>query len=97
MKGSIVKKIIMFSIATLIGTLQIVEADEHGHSPHDKSNKLQVACKAECPDAKSDHEAHDCLRKLLKKDKSKKLSSTSCFKALQEHEADEKKHSGHKH
>lgn len=93
-----------FSVAILLATIQMAQAGEHGHSHEGGGNKLQEACKVECPSAKSDHEAHDCLRKLVKKKDSKLVADSDCSMALKTHEAEEKarghgkkKHAGHKH
>ncbi len=90
--------------ALVFGFSLNVRADDHDHA-HGEKKGLQVACKAECRAAKTEHEAHDCMKKLVKNDKSKKLTGTACFKALKEHEAEEKNHKhgkgkghdGHKH
>ena len=86
----------MLYVLVLLSISQNIWADEHNHSHGEKGQGLRDACKVECPTAKTEHEAHECMKKLVKKDKQKKLFGTDCFKALKEHEAEEKKH-GHKH
>ena len=55
------------------------------------------ACKAECPEAKTKHETHKCMKGVAKKKKGdKEFKASTCYVALQDHEAHEKKH-GHKH
>lgn len=58
---------------------------------------LQTACQAECPAAKTEDEAHKCMKAVVKKKKAdKKFRKSDCFEALREHEKHEKE-SGHKH
>ncbi len=58
---------------------------------------LKEACKAECPSAKNEHEAHKCMKAVVKAKKSdKEFKKSECFKALVAHEEHEKK-DGHKH
>jgi hypothetical protein len=54
-------------------------------------------CKSECPNAKSEHQAHECMKKIASEKKDdKKFKTSKCFAALQEHEAHEKD-GEHKH
>lgn len=69
-----------------------------------EGESLVSACKAECPKAKSEHEAHACLDKLAKTKKNDaKWKESACFKAYKAHEEHEKKeghgdeHGDHKH
>lgn len=99
------KSVLICALVIFFGFSLNVGADDHDHAHVEKSKGLQVACKAECPAAKTEHQAHDCMKKLVKNNKSKKLSGTACFKALEAHEAEEKNHKhgkgkghdGHKH
>lgn len=55
------------------------------------------ACKAECPKAQSEDDAHKCMEGVVKKKKNdKKFRKSDCFAAFKEHEKHEKEH-GHKH
>lgn len=64
---------------------------EEGHEP------LNVSCKAECPQAKTEHEAHECMKKVaIVKKNDKKFRKSDCFAALKDHEKHEKE-DGHKH
>lgn len=59
--------------------------------------KMMEACKAECPDAKSEDEADKCMMGVAKKKKGDKaFAKSECFLAMKEHEKHEKAH-GHKH
>ena len=65
-----------------------------------EGKELVDACKTECPAAKTEHDAHQCLDKLAKTKKNDaKWKATACFKAYQAHEEAEKKegHDDHKH
>lgn len=54
-------------------------------------------CKAECPTAKTEDDAHKCMEGVVKKKKDdKKFRKSDCFEAFKEHEKHEKE-SGHKH
>ena len=66
-----------------------------GHGHEDKPGALVAACKAECPNVKTEHEAHDCTKKLAKK-KDAKFADSACFKAHVEHEKHEAKEDKHK-
>lgn len=60
-------------------------------------HNLKEVCKAECPAAKDEHEAHKCMKEVAKKKKDdKKFRKSDCFAALREHEKHEKEE-GHKH
>ncbi len=63
------------------------------------SNGLLKACKAECPSAKTEVEADNCVMKLIEDKKTNaKFKASKCFKAHEEHEAhEEKAHHGHSH
>jgi hypothetical protein len=54
-------------------------------------------CRTECPDAKSEDEAHKCMKDVSKKKKGDPaFKKSECFHAMKEHEHNEKGH-GHKH
>lgn len=83
--------VVMFALTLAAGTA--FAGDDHA---------LADACKAECPKAKSEHEAHDCLKKFVKSKKADaKWKESACAKALASHEEHEKKsghdEDGHKH
>ena len=62
----------------------------------DGAATMLEACKAECPDAKTEDEAHACVEKIAgTKKKDKKWKESKCSKAYKEHEAHEK--GDHKH
>lgn len=62
-----------------------------------EDHTLVESCKAECPTAKTEHEAHKCMDAVAKKKAAdKSFKKSECFHAYQEHEKAEKKH-GHKH
>jgi len=62
-----------------------------------EDHNLVESCKMECPDAKTEHEAHKCMKEVVKKKKlDKKFRKSDCVEALREHEKHEKE-SGHKH
>lgn len=61
----------------------------------DKGHSMLEQCKAECPEAKSEHEAHKCMKDVVKKKKGDaSFKKSECFHAMKEHEHNEK---GHKH
>lgn len=61
-----------------------------------EEKSLKDACKTECPKAKSDHEAHACMKNVVKKKKNDKtFLATDCYAALKEHEEHEKKEGHH--
>lgn len=65
-----------------------VASEDHG--------MLEV-CKAECPKAQSEDEAHKCMEGVAKKKKNdKKFRKSDCFAAYKEHEKHEKE-DGHQH
>jgi hypothetical protein len=54
-------------------------------------------CKAECPKAQNEEEAHKCMEQVIQKKKSdRKFRKTDCYAAVKEHEKHEKEE-GHKH
>lgn len=54
-------------------------------------------CKAECPQAKTEDDAHKCMDEVVKKKKNdKKFRKSDCFAAHKEHEKHEKEE-GHNH
>lgn len=53
-------------------------------------------CKAECPKAQSENEAHLCMEDIVKKKNDKKFRKSDCFAAFKEHEKHEKE-DGHEH
>lgn len=58
---------------------------------------MLAVCKAECPSATTEHEAHKCMKGVVKAKKGdKKFRKSDCFAALKEHEKHEKE-DGHKH
>lgn len=78
-------------ITIMLAAISVQAADSHSETA------LQDACKAECPTAKTEDEAHACLKEVVKKKKSdKKFRKSDCFAALKEHEKHEKDHD-HKH
>ncbi len=61
----------------------------------DKGHSMLEQCKAECPDAKSEDDAHKCMKNVVKKKKGDaSFKKSECFHATKEHEHNEK---GHKH
>lgn len=62
-----------------------------------EDHNLRESCKAECPAAKTEHDAHKCMEDVVKKKKAdKKFRKSDCYEAFREHEKHEKE-SGHKH
>ncbi len=58
---------------------------------------MMESCKTECPDAKTEDEAHRCMKGVAKKKKGDKaFGKSECLHAMKEHEKHEKAH-GHKH
>jgi hypothetical protein len=58
---------------------------------------LKEACKVECPSATTEHEAHKCMKDVVKAKKAdKKFRKSDCYAALREHEKHEEQE-GHKH
>ena len=82
-------KVLFLAISLSLGTKAIAQASEdHG--------MLEV-CKAECPQAKSEEEAHTCMKKVVEKKKGdRKFRKTDCFAAFRDHEKHEKE-AGHSH
>lgn len=63
-------------------------AEDHG---------IMNVCKAECPQAKTEEEAHKCMEGVMKKKKSdRKFRKSDCFAAVTDHEKHEKGE-GHQH
>ena len=93
MKGFLTSSLLVAATALSGGAYG---SEGHGHGHEDKAGALVAACKAECPTAKTEHEAHDCTKKLNKK-KDAKFSESACFKAHVEHEKHEAKENKHKH
>ena len=55
-----------------------------------EDHHLQEACKAECPSAKSEHEAHECMKNVVKiKKNDRKFRKSDCYEILREHEKHE--------
>lgn len=75
------------SIAIAVGVLasfNVSASDDHG---------LLEACKAECPSAKTEDEAHKCMEGVVKNKKAdKKFRKSDCFAAFREAEKHEKDH-----
>jgi hypothetical protein len=83
------KTVILSAIALSLASAGTAFASE--------DHNLMAACKAECPTAKTEHEAHACMKEVVKKKKGdKKFRKSDCFEALREHEKHEKE-SGHSH
>ena len=62
-----------------------------------EDHNLLDVCKSECPGAKTEEEAHTCMKEVVKKKKSdKKFRKSDCFEAVRAHEKHEKE-AGHKH
>lgn len=81
------KKIIPLILAVFMGPV-LVNAEEVN---------LQETCKAECPAAKNEHEAHECMKGVAQAKKNdKKFRKSDCYAALRDHEKHEKEE-GHKH
>lgn len=82
-------KLMISMIALFLGVSAMAA---EGHEP-----SLQETCKAECPKAQTEHEAHECMKKVAETKKDdKKFRKSDCFAALKDHEKHEKEH-GHKH
>ncbi len=84
-------------LAMCVSISASAEGKDDSHAAHGKS--LIDACKTECPAAKTEHEAHSCLKALAKKKKDGKIgASENCLAALKEHEAHEaSEKDSHKH
>ncbi len=95
MKGLLLL-IFLTAVAMSSGQAVAGDAHSHGHGSEDKPGALVAACKTECPNAKTEHEAHNCTKKLAKK-KDAKFADSACFKAHVEHEKHEAKEDKHKH
>lgn len=82
-----IKMLMVTAIASV--SLSVAHAEEdHG---------MMEACKVECPQAKSEHESHQCMEGIVQKKKSdKKFRKSDCYAAFKEHEKHEKE-DGHKH
>ena len=83
-----------FLIGTILGltffavTPAVYACDEH---------KMMSACKSECPNAKTGHDTHKCMKLVAKKKNSDEVFKKSdCFIAFTAHEESEKKE-WHKH
>ncbi|MGE4108235.1 MAG: hypothetical protein AB7F66_13555 [Bacteriovoracia bacterium] len=62
-----------------------------------EDHKMVEVCKAECPSAKTEDEAHKCMDGVAKKKAGdKKFRKSDCYAAYREHEKHEKE-DGHKH
>ena len=73
---------------SLIGSSVALASEDHN---------MRDVCKAECPSAKTEDEAHKCMDEVAKKKKNdKKFKKSDCFEAYREHEKHEKEE-GHKH
>lgn len=89
----------------LFGILAFANLASFSAYSHDGAMTMLDACKAECPDAKTEDEAHVCVEKIAgAKKKDKKWKESKCSKAYKEHEVHEeheyhKDHEkdGHKH
>lgn len=78
-------------IAIMFTAISAQAAESHSEAA------LQEACKAECPSAKSEDEAHTCMKGIVKNKKNdKKFRKSDCYSAFKEHEKHEKDHD-HKH
>lgn len=78
-------------ITIMLAAISAQAADSHSETA------LQDACKADCPSAKSEDEAHACMKGIVKNKKNdKKFRKSDCYSAFKEHEKHEKDH-GHKH
>jgi hypothetical protein len=77
-------------VLTLLFAGQIASGDDHA---------LREVCKAECPTAKTEDEAHRCMDEVVKKKKGdKKFRKSDCFAAHRDHEKHEKAEGdGHSH
>ena len=84
-------KLLVFALMGI--TLVNLNSTAHAGDDH----TMISACKAECPDAKTEHDAHKCMKVVVKKKKGDKgFKKSECFHAFEEHEKSEKE-SGHKH
>lgn len=82
------KNLSLILVLSLVAPAFALASEDHG--------MLEV-CKAECPKAQSEDEAHKCMEDVAKKKKSdKKFRKSDCFAAYKEHEKHEKE-DGHKH
>ena len=73
---------------TLMAPAFALASEDHG---------MLDVCKAECPTAQSEDDAHKCMEGVVKKKKNdKKFRKSDCYAAFKEHEKHEKE-DGHKH
>lgn len=78
------KKLSMAIVVGILSSIGVSASDDHG---------LLSACKAECPSAKTEDEAHKCLEGVVKNKKSdKKFRKSDCFEAFREAEKHDKDH-----
>lgn len=83
----------IINIATVLSLTLSIVAMARAEEDH----KMREVCKAECPAAKDEQEAHKCVEEVAKKKKAdKKFRKSDCFAAYREHEKHEKEE-GHKH
>lgn len=87
----------ILTLVTVLGLMLPGSANAHGdHEGHGGQGILE-ACKAECPKATTEEEAHTCMEGVVKKKKAdRKFRKTDCYAAVQDHEKKEKD-DGHKH
>ncbi len=79
--------VIVFTLS-LGSPLVALASEDHG---------MMQLCKAECPSAKTEDEAHKCMDEVVKKKKAdKSFRKSDCHAAYREHEKHEKQE-GHKH
>lgn len=79
---------------TKLVLLFLVSLGSSGYAA-EKGHTMLEQCKAECPEAKSEDDAHKCMKTVVKKKKGDAaFKKSECFHAMKEHEHNEK---GHKH
>lgn len=62
-----------------------------------EDHNMKEACKAECPSAKTEEDAHKCMKEVVSKKKDdRKFRKSDCYEAFREHEKHEKEE-GHQH
>ncbi len=76
--------------------IAIISTSSYSYAAKDGHTMLET-CKAECPAATNEDDAHKCMKDVVKRKKGDKAFKKSmCLHAMQDHEKNEKSHD-HKH
>lgn len=79
-----IKIVLLFTSITALSAFAEKKQDKHS---------MLTECKSFCPKAKTEHDMHDCMKKVIAEKKGdSSFESSECFHSVKEHEKHEKEH-----